>query len=250
VFQSGDRVKSIVLGVMVLAGVLFAGVAGAQQRAPDPPNPPDRPDQATPSPAPADASTTGRKWPPFGIALGPGVLGIVPTGDSTTSQASVTLVVRFIRSRRRAGLVPAFSLRGQSTALVDASGAGTATFGSVHIRPVMAGAGWSQPIGGRLSTVFAATVGYSWNGVDASDHAGGRPRLVVPSSVASIQNSLASEVSSRLWLDITPRISVMAGVAFLRTRPEIALSDGSTRRWNADQVRLQSGIAFTVLKRR
>jgi len=243
-------VKSKVLGVTMLAGVLFAGIAGAQERAPDPPNRPDTQDQPISSPAPAVESSTGRKWPPFGIALGPGVVGLVPTGDSTSSQANVTVIARFIRSGRRAGLVPAFrfGLREQSTALVDSSGSYTATFGSVHIRPLMAGAGWSQPIGERLSTVFSATVGYSWNGVDANDHTSGRTQLVVPSGVVSVENSLAWELSSRLWFDVSPRISLMAGVAFLQTRPELTLSDGSTRSWSADQVRLQGGITFTVLK--
>jgi len=51
-------------------------------------------------------------------------------------------------------------------------------------------------------------------------------------------------------LDINSRISLMTSAAFWQTRPQLALADGTTRTWRADQVRLQAGIAFTILKPR
>ncbi len=72
----------------------------------------------------------------------------------------------------------------------------------------------------------------------------------MPGSVVSVGNSFATELSSRVWFDVTDRVSLMAGLSFLHTRPELTLSDGTRRPWSADKLRLQTGIAFTVLKPR
>jgi hypothetical protein len=40
----------------------------------------------------------------------------------------------------------------------------------------------------------------------------------------------------------------MGGVSFLSTHPELTLADGTRQRWNANQVRIEAGVAFTVLK--
>ncbi len=72
----------------------------------------------------------------------------------------------------------------------------------------------------------------------------------MPGSVVSVGNSFATELSSRVWFDVTDRVSLMAGLSFLHTRPELTLSDGTRRPWSADQLRLQTGIAFTILKPR
>jgi len=238
------------VALALFVGVWGAGIGRASAQEPQPQTTTAPPDQPAPQAA-TEETSPGRKWPPFGIGIGPGVLGLVPTGDSTNPQASLTVVGRFIRSRRRpAGLVPAlrFSLGGQKTELITSN---AVAYGSVHVRPLMGGVGWSQPIADRVSTVFSVVVGYSWNGLDLSDlKTSGRPRLTEPGAVVSVGNSFATELSSRLWFDVTNRVSLMAGLSFLHTRPELTLNDGTTRPWSADQLRLQTGIAFTILKPR
>jgi len=225
----------------LLLVTLAARPAQAQEPAPKP---------AVAVPAPDEPPVSERKWPPFGLAIGAGVREIVPTGDSTSTFTTITPIARFVPRNYRAGLVPAFriGLGKQRTTLIDSAGGGQTQAGTVFVRPFTAGLGWSQPVANRLSMVFAGTAGYAWNGFDATDNGRGHPRLTVPAAVVNIDNSFAWELSGRAWLDLTPRVSLMGGVSFLSTHPDLTLSDGSRRAWNANQLRLEAGVAFTVLK--
>jgi hypothetical protein len=197
----------------------------------------------------ADAGAP-RKWPPFGIAIGAGIREIIPAGDSTSGYTTLTPVIRFIPRSYRRGWVPAFRLGigKQRTTLFESSGASQTEVGSIFIRPLTAGLGWAQPVANRMSIVFSATAGYSWNGFDATDNGRGHPRLLLPTAVAGIDNSFVWDLSSRAWVDLNPHVSVVGGLSFLSTHPRLTLADGSTRGWNANQLRIEAGIAFTVLK--
>ena len=193
----------------------------------------------------ADAGAP-RKWPPFGIAIGAGIREIIPAGDSTSGYTTPTPVIRFIPRSYRRGWVPAFRLGigKQRTTLIESQN----EVGSIFIRPLTAGLGWAQPVANRMSIVFSATAGYSWNGFDATDNGRGHPRLLLPTAVAGIDNSFVWDLSSRAWVDLNPHVSVVGGLSFLSTHPRLTLADGSTRGWNANQLRIEAGIAFTVLK--
>jgi hypothetical protein len=223
--------------VLLLLAIALVGRAGAQDADADS----DKKDSSAP-----------RKWPPFGIALGAGVREIVPTGDSTTGYATLTPIVRFIPRNYRQGLVPAFrvGLGKQRTTLVESIGGGqTQTqVGSLYVRPLTAGLGWAQPVANRLSMVFSGSAGYSWNGFDSTDNGRGHPQLLIPASVVAIDNSFAWELSGRAWFDLNRRVSLVGGVSFLSTHPELTMADGSRRQWNANQIRIEGGIAFTVLQ--
>jgi hypothetical protein len=91
--------------------------------------------------------------------------------------------------------------------------------------------------------------GYSFNEVDTAQTPTGVPRLVLTQAVDRIDNSLALEVGGRLWLALHPRAYLMGGVSFLRTRPALTLADGSQEVWKADRFRLETGVAFLVLRR-
>jgi hypothetical protein len=201
-----------------------------------------------------DSAGAPRKWPPFGIAIGAGIREIIPAGDSTSGYTTPTPVIRFIPRSYRRGWVPAFRLGigKQRTTLIESGSpggsAGQSEVGSIFIRPLAAGLGWAQPVANRMSIVFSATAGYSWNGFDATDNGRGHPRLLLPTAVAGIDNSFVWDLSSRAWVDLNPHVSVVGGLSFLSTHPRLTLADGSTRGWNANQVRIEAGIAFTVLK--
>jgi hypothetical protein len=229
--------------VLLLLGPVGASRASAQEQ-------PAATSASTQAPAADEEASSTRKWPPFGIALGVGVREIVPEGDSTSGYTTLTPVARFIRNGHRAGLVPAFriGLGKQRTTLIESGAAGDVQVGSIYVRPLTAGLGWSQPVANRLSMVFSGTVGYSWNGFQSDDNGRGHPQLRLPSTVVDIGNSFAWELSGRAWFDINPRVSLMGGLSFLSTRPDLTLADGSTRTWNASQLRIEAGIAFTVLK--
>lgn len=237
--------KSIAFGATLTLSLVSVTLGAGRASAQEPPA------QAPATQGPADQeSASERKWPPFGLAIGGGIREIIPTGDSTTALTTVTPIARFVPRDYRAGLVPAIriGLGKQRTTLVDTVGPGQTQMGSVFVRPLTLGLGWSQPVANRMSMVFSGTAGYSWNGFDVTDNGRGHPQLLLPAAVVDIKNSFAFELSSRAWFDINPRVSLMGGIAFLSTHPDLTLADGSTRPWNASQLRIEGGIAFTVLK--
>src|SRR5436190_14174891 len=91
-----------------------------------------------------DDAAAERKWPPFGIAIGAGIREIIPAGDSTSGYITPTPVIRFIPRSYRRGFVPAFRLGigKQRTTLIESQ----TEVGSIFIRPLTAGLGWSQPV--------------------------------------------------------------------------------------------------------
>jgi hypothetical protein len=113
----------------------------------------------------------------------------------------------------------------------------------------MAGLGWVQPIAPRLSLVASGVAGYSFNRVDQAKTPARASRLVLSEPVDRIDNSFAWELAGRLWYDVHPRIYLMAGASFLRTRPTLTLASGSERSWKADHFRIEMGVAVLVLKR-
>ena len=81
----------------------------------------------TASAAAADEDAgAGRKWPPFGIAIGAGIREIIPAGDSTSGYTTPTPVIRFIPPSYRRGFVPAFRLGigKQRTTLIESGSPG------------------------------------------------------------------------------------------------------------------------------
>jgi hypothetical protein len=222
--------------------------AAAQVAAPAPPAVPARTATSASDVSEPSQQEKGRSW---GLALGVAMRLEAPVGEETTGSASgPAFVLRIMR--RKSGLVPAIrlGLTPERTTLVDARSVSEVTTGSLSLRPFMAGVGWWQPIGHRTSVQIAGTVGYSWNKLDLEDHGSGSLRLAMPGQVVSVKNSPAWEVSGQVWYDVTSRISLMASAAFLQARPDIAFADGTTKVWRADQVRVQAGVAFAVMKPR
>lgn len=125
--------------------------------------------------------------------------------------------------------------------------------GSVNLRPLMGGIRWSRPIRPRVAAELFAVTGYSFNGFDEAEDGEERPegpRVVLPSSVSTVSNSWVWEAGARLWFELHPRVAFTTGLSYLRTRPSVTLLDGSQRSWDGDRVRIEAGIAFTLVKKR
>jgi hypothetical protein len=224
-----------------LALVLAIVVPARSVRAQEPENPN----------ASGAASTRHRWWPPFDLAIGPGIKWQMPLDEAASNDTIIDLIMR-PSPRTRAGIIPQgrMNVRPWTTAAVSGDEAGAQEFGRLRLRPFMAGLGWVQPIAPRLSAVAAGVAGYSFNSVDKGETPSGGPRLVLPDAIDRIDNSFVWEVSGRLWYDVHPRIYLMGGVSFLRTRPTLTFVSGSQASWKADYLRMETGVAFLVLRRR
>jgi hypothetical protein len=52
-----------------------------------------------------------------------------------------------------------------------------------------------------------------------------------------------------MWENARPGVDI-TGISYLHIRPRLTFADGSSRVWNADRLRAELGIAFTVFQRR
>jgi hypothetical protein len=154
--------------------------------------------------------------------------------------------------RAKAGIIPQgrMGMPARATAAVSGNEAGAEDFGTLRLRPLMAGLGWVQPLAPRVSLVASGVAGYSFNSVDKAETPARASRLVLSEAVDRIDNSFAWELAGRLWYDVRPRIYLMGGASFLRTRPTLTFVSGAQQAWKADHIRIETGVAFLVLRRR
>ena len=198
----------------------------------------------------AEDNPAHRWWPPMDLAIGAGFKWQFPLEQAASNSTIVEIIGR-PSPRARAGLIPQgrMGMPARTTAAVSGSGDGPQGFGGLRLRPLMAGLGWVQPIVPRLSLVASGVAGYSLNSVDKTETPARASRLVLSEAVDRIDNSFAWELAGRLWYDLHPRIYLMGGASFLRTRPTLTLVSGTQQAWKADQIRIETGVAFLVLRR-
>jgi hypothetical protein len=204
-----------------------------------------------------DTSSTRFPWLRFGLALGPGVDWQHAIDGSSAHETTFALVGGLFRGSQfgpgaKAGLIPAFKfyLRPRKTAAVDMLGPTPTILETLKLRPVMLGLGWSQPLTTTLSARISGLAGRSFNSLGAADQAGRSPHFAVPASPSAISDSFAWEMSGRLWYTMHPKVAFITGIALLHTRPNLTFADGSIRTWNADQIKADAGIAFTIFRRK
>src|SRR5262245_57533731 len=198
----------------------------------------------------AEDTSGHRWWPPMDLAVGAGFEWQFPMEQAASNGTTVELIGR-PSPRTKAGIIPMgrMAIPARTTATVSGNGAGAQEFGNLRLRPLMAGLGWVQPIAPRLSLVASGVAGYSFNSVDKAETPDHASRLVLSEPVDRIDNSFAWEFGGRLWYDLHPRIYLMGGASFLSTRPTLTLVSGTQQAWKADQIRIETGVAFLVLRR-
>lgn len=241
--------KSKLRWAAVLA-VVFARGLPAQQPAPRDSTPRDSTRR--------DSSSFIRRWLNFdhiGVALGPS-LAVDRTGWTSRDELRPGIAGGFFRGagfggRGRTGLLPAFKfdIFPRRVSVVDTdSGSGTA-IGTIRMRSLMAGLGWSQPIGQTISAVVTATVGETFNSLSSGTTNTHAAPLDVTTAPASIGDAMAWEVSGRVWHRLRPGTVILMGISYYRTRPELTFADGTQRASNFDTMRADVGVAFTIWHR-
>ena len=191
----------------------------------------------------------------IGLALGPGIAWQHLSDGVTGHEIAPALTGGLFRGSKlgpadRTAFVPAFkvSIWPSQVAAVSAANPTGASLQTLKLRPMMLGVAWSAPLASRLTGRIEALAGQSFNSIGAADSARTIPRLAVVAPPSDITNSFAWETSANLWFNVIPKVTLVAGASFLHSRPELRFADGSARAWNADQVRLEAGVAFTLFQ--
>ena len=207
--------------------------------------------------APASPDTAHHRhsrWLPadIGFAIGPGI-GWQKYADQVSGQETAfTPVGGLFRGSKlgpesKSGFVPTFKVTLFPTKVAAVSTDANATvLGTIRLRPMMVGLGWFHPIGRSVSARLTALGGWSFNGLSGPEDPKRRPELQVSSAPTAVGSNLTWETSGKLWFNTSPSVAFITGVSLVHARPELTLTDGTRRDWNADHIRLDAGVAFTV----
>jgi hypothetical protein len=128
---------------------------------------------------------------------------------------------------------------------------GTVTeLGELHVRPVMAGYGYTHVIR-RYSITADVLGGYAFGSIGISDPAVAayRRTLGVPTVTASATNTLVLKPEIGLWYDVTRKVYINVNAGYMMARPDISVETSAgtdMRTARADQFILKAGVVYSI----
>ena len=181
------------------------------------------------------------------IALGGGIAFDHPVDDDARASKGFALVYRFGKPE---GWRPAVGLNWFNTTFDATVGDSRVELGSLRVRPIMGGYGYTVRQG-RFSLTAAGVGGIAFNSFDETPaarvaYAQSLQRVLVDVSAG---NSFAARGELSLWYDLNERIGILGVVGYILARPEIDIvTDVGTdsRRLTADAVKFQIGVAYGI----
>lgn len=130
-------------------------------------------------------------------------------------------------------------------------GGSVVELGELHLRPIMAGWGYTKEI--RKYAITADVLGgYAFGTMTISDPAVAayRRALGVANAEANATNTLVIKPEIGVWYDLTKKVFINANAGYMMARPDISVvtSAGSAevRKARADQFILKVGVVYSI----
>lgn len=121
--------------------------------------------------------------------------------------------------------------------------------GSIHVRPIMGGYGYTWRRG-RAAISADAVGGYAFTSISTSNALHQAYLQDFHTWVAAnISNSWVARPEVGVWYDLAPRIGVNVTLGYVLNHPTVTLTtaSGQTRqRWNADMATLSFGVVYGI----
>ncbi len=193
--------------------------------------------------APSRAQTEGL------LALGLDVGPTVAADDGTIGQSAVGLLWRVGHGRDGWGW--RYGLSWYSTELEQPVGDVAPTeFGTLHVRPILAGYGYARRVGPALITAQLLG-GYAFNSFTLRPTFDDtyRHRLGASTVTTDASNSFALMPELSSWLDVGRKIGLRVSVGYMVARPGVTVSSSlgrDHRHINADVLMLKIGAVYSV----
>jgi hypothetical protein len=128
---------------------------------------------------------------------------------------------------------------------------GTVTeLGELHVRPLMAGYGYTHVVG-RYSITADVLGGYAIGSIGLSDAAAAayRGALGASSVTARATNTLVMKPEIGVWYDMTRRLYLNVNAGYMVARPGVTVDTPAgldVRKARADQFILKAGIVYSL----
>lgn len=126
--------------------------------------------------------------------------------------------------------------------------------GELHVRPLMAGYGYTYLIR-RYSITADVLGGYAIGTMNISDPAiaAYRRTLGAPSAFASATNTLVLKPEIGVWYDVNKKVYVNLNAGYMIARPDVlveTIAGIDRRKARADQFIVKVGVVYSILSRR
>lgn len=194
------------------------------------------------SAVPSWAQTEGR------LALGLDVAREIATNDGTAGHSSVGLLWRLGHGREGWGW--RYGLSWYSTDLVQPIADAPTKFGTLRVRPILAGYGYARQIGPALVT-GRLMGGYAFNTFEllpTFDDAY-RQQLGATTVTTDASNGFVVKPELSAWIDLGRKIGLHASAGYMVSRPGVTVSSSlgrDQRHINADMLMLKVGVVYSV----
>jgi hypothetical protein len=129
-------------------------------------------------------------------------------------------------------------------------GGSVTELGELHIRPIMAGYGYTKVIR-RYSITAAVLGGYAFGKMTISDPAAAayRRTLGVASAEANATNSVVFKPEIGVWYDLTKKVFVNVNAGYMMARPDVSIvtsAGADMRKARADQFMIKAGVVYSI----
>jgi hypothetical protein len=129
-------------------------------------------------------------------------------------------------------------------------GGNVTELGELHIRPVMAGYGYTYRIR-RYAITADVLGGYAVASINISDPAidAYRRSLGVPTADARAGNTMVMKPEIGVWYDVSKRVYVNANAGYMLARPEVIIETAAgvdVRTARADQFIVKIGVVYSI----
>ena len=129
-------------------------------------------------------------------------------------------------------------------------GGSVTELGELHVRPFMAGYGYTHIIR-RYSVTADVLGGYALGSMAISDPAlvAYRRALGVPSANADASNAIVVKPEIGVWYDVTRKVYVNVNAGYMLARPDVRIITAAgvdVRKARADQFVLKVGIVYSI----
>ena len=181
--------------------------------------------------------------------LGAGVTFYNPTNNDGQNSKGFALAYRW--HRFQSGWGPTFGLDWHSTDFDQTLGGLNARLGSLRMRALLAGFGYTEQAG-RLAVSANANGGYSFNNFTVAD--GARPAFAsagVSLVGTDVDNSWVVRSGVSVWYDIFKHVAVGVGAAYFVARPNQTITTATNtqeQHLKADALELAAGVTLGIWK--
>ena len=129
-------------------------------------------------------------------------------------------------------------------------GGSVTELGELHVRPIMAGYGYTKVIR-RYSVTADVLGGYAFGSMTLSDPAVAayRRSLSVPSAEATATNTVVLKPEIGAWYDVTKKVYVNVNAGYMFARPDVSIVTAAAvdmRKARADQFIIKVGVVYSI----